>query len=379
MPAFDKAIKTGAAALTELEPFTYYMEDLLPELSEFGILSKVMAGISRKMPWMYSGAGIAGWHAENSFMPFYNWSPEIVFSGLEKLGDGGLAKAVVEFVKEYSYKRWYFLDSTEVTRIARVSEGFGKALGMSELGIDTLISRSALIDPGMLSAKSFYSVVQRPGDLVFGDKPHMVMGINLFQLAWNAAPACLIESIVAKDFEIASIRRERLFQVGLRPHTALRAQRTRGIVALRIICSALIAPPPRGNATRVVWGRNPTPWQRHARRVGAPPHHAGRGRGRRVHARVYLRQRDRAPHHAGHLRAGVRVPGRHGARHRYDGGAGGSGARGHQGEPGGGGLRGGVRRDGDHGLRERRHPVQCERAPVQRVRRALYRVCLCAL
>ena len=100
MPAFDKAIKTGAAALTELKPFTYYMEDLLPELSEFGILSKTMAGISRKMPWMYSGAGIAGWHAENSFMPFYNWSPEIKFSGLDGLGDGGLAKAVVDFITQ---------------------------------------------------------------------------------------------------------------------------------------------------------------------------------------------------------------------------------------------------------------------------------------
>ena len=121
-----------------------------------------------------------------------------------------------------SYKRWYFLDSTDVHRIARVSEGFGKALGMSELGIDTFISRSAVIDPGMLSAKSFFSVVQRPGDLVFGDKPHMVLGINLFQLAWNAAPASLIQSIVAKDFDIASIRRERLFKVGLRPHTTRR-------------------------------------------------------------------------------------------------------------------------------------------------------------
>jgi hypothetical protein len=170
----------------------------------------VWSGLRINRAWMYSGFGIAGWHAEDSFMDFYNTMPKFMFEGLS-----WMETAVVEYIRSISMKRWIFL--THDSDMVSFSTALNRHFPLSPFGIDILHARTVLLNPAHLDSDKFFVVYQKPGDTVGGHRAHCVSGYSLLNLAYNYQDYADINDyqtrVLPAEFEIGDIRRQQMFAV----------------------------------------------------------------------------------------------------------------------------------------------------------------------
>jgi hypothetical protein len=165
------------------------------------------SGIRASRAWMYGGLGVAGWHAEDSLMKFYNIMPQLEFEGLSET-----EADIIDYVHRISRKRWTFIPSTNTSLFEFSSLISTRFASLSPFGIDALKARTVLLNPNHLPPNCV-TLYQKPGQIVHGSNAHSVLGSSLLNVAWNYQDYDdFLTRVLSGEFALGNFRRGQMFE-----------------------------------------------------------------------------------------------------------------------------------------------------------------------
>lgn len=165
-----------------------------------------VSGVSARRAWMYSGLGMAGLHAEDSFMKFYNWMPKVAFEGLSPT-----ESCIIGYITSTSIKRWTFLPSTKLSLYDFCTFASTEFPTLSPFGIDALKARVVLLNPDHLPS-DYFTLEQKPGQIIHGHHAHSVAGTSILNVAWNYQDYADYEQrVLPNEFALGNFRRKQIF------------------------------------------------------------------------------------------------------------------------------------------------------------------------
>jgi len=190
-------------------------EDVLPTIHPH------LDGMSWNRAWTYNGGqGVAGVHAEDGFLHFAHHMVD-----MRLVVEDGLTRDLVDLLYGLSSKVWVFYrghgqqpagaalaltspQPAESLQPAEAALALNKIVaemwGVESLADELLVAREYVLDPRVFVGDDrFKVVVQKNGEMVFGNAYHSVMGAGFFSFACNVALVGSIQSYILAEAVMA--------------------------------------------------------------------------------------------------------------------------------------------------------------------------------
>lgn len=186
-------------------------EDVLPTIHPH------LDGMSWNRAWTYNGGqGVAGVHAEDGFLHFAHHMVD-----MKLVVEDQLTRDLVDLLYGLSSKVWVFyrglyreqqpaeaalaLKSLQPAEAAlALNKIVAEMWGVESLADELLVAREFVLDPRVFAGDGrFEVVVQKNGEMVFGNAYHSVMGAGFFSFACNVALVGAIQSYILAEAAMA--------------------------------------------------------------------------------------------------------------------------------------------------------------------------------
>lgn len=178
-------------------------QDVLPTIHPH------LDGMSWNRAWTYNGGqGVAGVHAEDGFLHFAHHMVDVVLEIEDQL-----TRDLVDLLYGLSSKVWVFYVGAGAGQPAApqpaeaalaLNKIVARMLGVESLADELLVSREYVLDPRVFMGDGrFRLVVQKNGEMIFGNAYHSVMGAGFFSFACNVALVGAIQSYILAEAAMA--------------------------------------------------------------------------------------------------------------------------------------------------------------------------------
>ena len=115
---------------------------------------------------------------------------------------------------QFCFRRWIFVKDGSIDAKCRLSAELGHTMRTTTVGIENLIARNVILNPGVLDPGQFVVVYQRPGQIIKSRLAHCVYGCSIIHFAWNRVPYDILEEVVKAEYGLANIVRTQFFDSG---------------------------------------------------------------------------------------------------------------------------------------------------------------------
>lgn len=174
-------------------------EDVLPTIHPH------LDGMSWNRAWTYNGGqGVAGVHAEDGFLHFAHHMVD-----MRLVVEDGLTRDLVDLLYGLSSKVWVFYvgsgsSPSPAEGALELNKIVAGMLGVEPLADELLMAREYVLDPRVFMGDGrFRVVVQKNGEMIFGNAYHSVMGAGFFSFACNVALVGAIQSYILAEAAMA--------------------------------------------------------------------------------------------------------------------------------------------------------------------------------
>lgn len=206
--------------------------DILKSISHSDLLLYCQQhdGMSMGKAWVYSGGTcLAGHHIEDGFLHFVHLMLDIKYDDMkfsfgllqpELCDDDGMVRDVLKTMQTLSVKRWLFGRSNPCTvhSVMSINNIIGKEFALPDTMYEKYLhARCFLLNPDYMTSKYpdlFYVTDMHPGQAIYSNETHSVIGLSHVCMAWNVCQASELQSYIDMEFDMACAARPTLEKGG---------------------------------------------------------------------------------------------------------------------------------------------------------------------